>query len=143
MSEWAGIQAAIDAEELSEERAAVDAIKVVFGLRQGQRELKKQEDIERVPLDNYFRIHPDVRLDDELRVAFMRSGGMTTKYDAPSAIRERNPALYRRLEELGCFRIDSDRVADALVAGWITPGDIEPYRTKGERNPSLIIEEKK
>ena len=143
MSEWAGIQAAIDAEELSEERAAVDAIKVVFGLRQGQRELKKQEDIERVPLDNYFRIHPDVRLDDELRVAYMRNGGALDHYDAPSAIRERSLSLYQRLEELACFQLDPKRVAECIKNGWLSAGDVEPYRTKGERSPSLIIEEKK
>lgn len=138
--------AQVEAEENAERRAAEASIKVLHGVRQGRKEFEAEEKAARVPLDAFFRTHPDEKelIDPEAGLrAFLRSGGESTTYDLPSAIQARNPHLYDRLEELGLFVLDGDRVKKAIADGLLLPGDISPWMHKSERTASLLTEELK
>jgi hypothetical protein len=134
----------VEADELAEERAAIEAIETLYGLRQGRKEFEDVEKKARVPIDNWFRSHPgETRLGDDNErgyVAMLRPGGKTVTYDHPRVILGSAPALYRRLFDLGCVRIDADAVKRNIAEGLLSEGDMAPWRTEGERTPALIVE---
>ena len=94
------------------------------------------------PIRAYLEAHPDEDLyDGEHRIrAWLQSGGSKTKYDAPASIRKANPKLYKRLWLLGCFEVDSAAVTLAIKSGYLSAGDIAPYKATGERTKSFHID---
>ena len=130
--------------ESADRRAAEESIKVLHGVRQGRRAFELEEKAARVPLDNFFRTHPEEKelIDPEAGLrAYLRPGGKSMSYDAPSAIKERDPVLYRRLEELGCFAIDGAKLELAFKSGQLVKRDVAGYVSEGERTAALIVEE--
>ena len=142
------ISFAAEVEEIenADRREAEASIKALWVVRKERNDWAEAEKATRVPLDNFFRSHPDER---ELKDpeggyrAYLRSGGKSVNYDAPSAIKERDPVLYRRLEELGIFAIDGAKLELALKSGQLVKRDIEGYVREGERTPALLVEEMK
>ena len=137
---------AAEVEELenADRREAEASIKVLHGVRQGRRAFELEEKAARVPLDNFFRTHPEEKelIDTEAGLrAYLRSGGKSINYDAPSAMKERDPVLYRRLEELGCFAIDGAKLELAFKSGQLVKRDVAGYVSEGEKTASLMVEE--
>ena len=133
----------VEEDELQVRREAVESIKTLWGVKQGRIAFEREEKQARVILDNWFRTHPDEARIDDLEhnlYAELRPGGFTTVYEAPAAIKERDPSLYRRLEELGCFTLDDALVKNAVAKGWLAAGDIEHYQHEIARSPSLRVE---
>lgn len=141
----------VAAEDADEQRKAVEIIKPLWEWRTTEKAVKAEltkldpsaSDYGKMsPLRRWLTDHPGEELWDEEAgiVAKLRSGGSSDIYDAPSAIKNRKPQLYERLEELGCFAIDKDKLKLALQAGLIAPGDMQGFVSTGERTPSLIVE---
>lgn len=141
----------VEAGDREDERKAIAIIKPLWEVRQAKtfydKEVAKLDpsasDYGKMsPLRRWLLDHPGEELADAEAglVAKLRSGGSSDIYDAPSAIKNRNPELYERLEELGCFAIDRDKLKLAFTAGLIAPGDLQGFVSTGERTPSLIVE---
>ena len=75
--------------------------------------------------------------------AYLQSGGESVTYDAPTAIRDRDASLYKRLQELGCFEVSAERVADCIAKGLLMPIDVEPFRFVRIKSASLQVKEEK
>lgn len=132
-----------EADENVQRRAAVEALEGLWEAREARKLYEALEKSSRQAVDAFFQGHPEERelFDNEKGYrAHFRSGGTTDLYDSALAVKERNPALYRRLEELGCLGIDEKMVKNAIQKGWITTGDIEHIRHQIERTPSLLVD---
>lgn len=145
--QWAAEQ---DSEAgLDERRHAIDEMLVIHRLREEIAPLEKalkqfDPSASNVASMNHLRRwlleHDEPLYDEETGLeARLVPGGSEIKYDLPSAIRGRDAALYRRLEELGLFALDSKRVAEALKAGQLAAIEIEPFRRVSERTARLVI----
>lgn len=131
-----------DAEEAAALHDAILHIKAYDVERTNEQAAKAAKDISGVVLRTWLLTHPDEKelVDQEWGLkAFMQFGGRTTHFDKPSAIKERNPQLYKRLEELGVFQIDKDLVEKAIADGQLSRGDLFGYAHEGERTPTLQV----
>lgn len=142
MSELARLIAETDAEEAQADANAVAAIKAYDVERANEQQAKAQKDAAGNVLRDYFKTHPDETelVDHEWGLrAFMQPGGRTNVYEHPNVVRETNPKLYARLEQLGVFRFDDDAVKKALADGLLTHGDLDGFAHEGSRTPSLQV----
>lgn len=70
-------------------------------------------------------------------IATLDNGGTSHVYDLPSAMEARDPALYRRLVELGCLAWDKARIEKAVEDGLLLASDINPWRTTKGLTPKF------
>jgi hypothetical protein len=143
MSNEIGFAEEVEADEMAEERAAIDAIKALWGIKEGRKSFEKEEAKARVVIDNWFRSHPgETRLSDDERgyVAMLRPGGKQYTYEAPSILWQRAGPLFERMVLLNLFTVDAAKVKTALADGLLNEGDIAPWRTEGIKTPALIVE---
>jgi hypothetical protein len=134
--------ASVDAEEAQADRNAVANVKRYDVERANEQQAKAQKDAAGNVLRDYFKTHPDETelIDSEWGLrAYMQPGGRTNVYEHPNVVRETNPKLYARLEQLGVFRFDDDAVKKALADGLLTHGDLEGFAHEGSRTPSLQV----
>ena len=140
-------------DDLEARRAAVEQIKPIHDWRKTESAVKaeltkldpsasdygKMGDLRRWLLD-----HGEPLYDEEAGLkAWLQSSGESDAYDLPSAIKERAPLLYRRLEELGAFVVDGKRVDDLVNKGLLMRADMDGFTHKIGKTPSLRIAEEK
>lgn len=141
---------AFEDDDIDARRKAVEQMKPLWEWKQTEKavadEIKKidphaSEYPRMGSLRRWLHDHPGEDLDDLEAglVAFLQPGGSSTVYDAPAAIKERDAPLYRRLEELGCLAVDAKRIDDAIKRGWLSPGDVAPFRHEVDKTPSLRV----
>src|SRR5690348_7183130 len=97
----------VNAEEAQADRDAIASIKSYDVERANEQQAKAQKDAHGNTLRDYFKLHPEERelVDSEWGLrAFMQPGGRVNVYEHPNVVRETNPKLYARLEQLGVFR---------------------------------------
>lgn len=143
MTELRDFIAGVDAEVNDEQRQALSHVKPYDVERANEQTSKAAKDAHGVALKNYFLTHPGEELTDLEwgLVAKMQFGGKTVQYDKPSAIKERNLELYRRLEELGVFQLDKDLVEKAIADGQLSRGDLHGFAHEGEKSQSLQVKQ--
>ena len=93
-------------------------------------------------LRQFFLTHPDDKdlTDPELGLrAYMQKGDRETWYDPAWEIKQQNPRLYARLEELRLLTVDHKAVMLALKNGSLTHGDLAGYVHDGEGSPKLQV----
>lgn len=138
----------IEEDENAARRAAVEALEKLWQAREARKAYEAFEKSARTSIDAFFQMNPEeseVR-DDELGYrAYYRSGGESEVYDTVAAIKGRNKDLYKRLKELGAVSeaLDTSVVKDAIAKGLLMPMDVEPFRHRKERTPSLMVERTK
>lgn len=132
----------IEAEERELERAALDNIKPLYGIRRGKKAFEDEEKKLRAPIDKFFQMTgSDIMWDDESGFkVWLGKAPEKRWYEAPSAIKEANGSLYGRLEALGCFALDGALVERALKQGLITRADYEAICHVGEGTRPLRVE---
>lgn len=132
----------IEAEEAQANLEAIKAIKGYDVERANEAQDKARKDAHGNTLREWFKRNPDETelVDHEWQLrAFMQPGGRTNVYEHPNVVRETNPKLYARLEQLGVFRFDDDAVKKALADGLLTHGDLDGFAHEGSRTPSLQV----
>ena len=141
-------------EDMAERRAAVEAVKDLWEWRKTAANVDAMiKDLDGSASDyskmgalrRWLTDHDGERLYDGEAglVAYLQSGGESDAYDSPAAISERDPTIYKRLAELGCFAVDAKMVQERIKRGQLTAADIAPFVRKLARTPSLRIEESK
>jgi hypothetical protein len=136
-------------------REALDAMRALKQARTWQKEYEtavrkldpsasdygKMGALRRWLLDHECYTPQEGLVDGELGlVAWLAYAGESEVWEPPSAIRARDPSLYRRLEELGAFAVDAARVRDLVAHGHLAEADVAPFRRPVERTRQLRIE---
>lgn len=140
--------AVVEEEELFVRRQAIEAIEALYNVRAAKHAYENEEKAARMVIDAYFQSHPDEReiFDEEKGYkVWLKPGGESEVYDTVLAIKGRNKPLYKRLKELGAVSeaLDTDKVKEAIKNGLLMPVDIDGFRHKKERTPSLMVERTK
>lgn len=149
----AGFREEVEEEENERRRQAVEAIKPLYDLRKVQREVEARireldprgsggfDHGSAGVLRRWLLDHEPAPLEDGEHGLLARLRWRKDYvYEAASVIRERDPTLYRRLEELGCLTIDEAQLRRAIAQGWLHSADLEPFRME-VRTAVLLIEE--
>ena len=147
--------AAVNAEVEADERGAVEDLEPLLMAKEGaaswDKERKRYDPSAseypkmgrvRRYLTDHGGVGGDPLIDHELRIiARLTSGGHETVYDPPSAIKARNPQLYRRLVELNLIVevLDVKAVEKAIADSLLVPGDLEGFVKEVDRTPKLDI----
>jgi hypothetical protein len=145
---------AVADEDLAARRAAVEQIAPLFGTRQGKHAFEREEKTLDPSSSEYGKFghlrrwltdHEGERLYDVERglVAYLQDGGSTDGYATASEIKERDEALYRHLEELGCLSLDATMVKARVASGHLGEKEIEPFKHRLARSQSLKVEKVK
>ena len=138
----AGFLADLDTEEKDARLAAIAEIKHFDSERANEKTAEIEKDKAGLVLRNFFLTHPDDKelVDSEWGLrAYMQKGDRSTWYDPAWEIKQANPRLYARLEELRLLTVDHKAVKLALANGSLTHGDIAGYVHEGEGSPKLQV----
>ena len=131
----------IAAEDLEARRAAVESIRPLKYLRDEIARLEADKKPHDEKLRTWLIEHEGAHLPDgeaELE-AFMQDGGTSIGYDTPAEIKKVNPRLYEQLELLGCFEVNHRMVAELQKQHQLEASEIERFRHKIGRSPTLQI----
>ncbi len=138
----AGFLSDLDDEEKDSRLAAIAAIKPFDVERANEKTAEAAKETQGKVLRQFLLTHPNDKdlVDHEWNLrAYMQKGDRSTWYDPAWEIKEQNPRLYARLEELRLLTIDHKAVKLALANGSLTHGDIAGYVHEGEGSPKLQV----
>ena len=140
----------VDAEDVAERRAAVEAIKPLFEWRQAERNVAVE--VKKIDpsttdygsfgvLRRWLTDHDGERLYDDGHglMAYLQESNSDV-YASPAEIRDKAPALYAQLERLNCFALDAQTVQSAVKNGHIVEAELAPWKHRIIRSVALKVE---